>query len=94
MSGTQPKAMRLAALVALFAIVGSAGCASTGLPRVFDDRTVDEQRQDAERFDPYPEAETGPNNLGTRPREFDKGVAEPSRARWNPFTWTSRQRQQ
>lgn len=83
-----------AALLALAISAGSAGCASTGLPRVFEDRPVAQQRRDAEQFNPYPEQETGPATPGTTPRGFEKGVAEPSRARWNPFTWARRSGQQ
>jgi hypothetical protein len=40
------------------------------------------QQRKAERFDPYADNDIGPTVVGGRPRDFDKPVAEPTRARW------------
>lgn len=69
----------------------AAGCAATEeRPQFYQTRTIEEQRANAQRFDPYPEPEVGPNITGTRPRDYARPVAEPSRARWDPRTWFSR----
>jgi len=50
--------------------------------------SVRSQRAQAQRFDPYPERETGPDIPEARPMGFERNVAEPFRARWfnlNPF---------
>ena len=66
------------------------GCPSVATPRVVETRPSEVQRADAQRFDPFPEDDTGPEIEGGRPREYETPIAEPSRARWNPFTWGQR----
>jgi hypothetical protein len=77
-------------LLSAVAILAAAGCASVSTPRLFETRPTELQQSTAQRFDPFPENDTGPEVEGGRPREFDKPIAEPSRARWNPFTWGRR----
>lgn len=54
------------------------GC---GLRRPFErpPGTVDTQRQEASRHDPYVDNDAGPEVVGGRPREFNKPWAEPRR---------------
>lgn len=64
-----------------------AGCKSVSPPSWFHPGPAAYQQSRAERFDPYPENEPGPEIVGARPREFQKPPAEPSRARWLPWSW-------
>lgn len=41
-----------------------------------------EQRQVAQRFDPYPDQDIAPDIVGGRPRDYQQPLAEPARARW------------
>jgi hypothetical protein len=68
-----------------FALVASAGCASTeplGL-RYGPHQKVDEQRRDAQMIDPYPLPSAGPDITGARPRDFDVPRSEPRRTQDN-----------
>lgn len=65
----------------------SAGCAGGPL---MNPPSEQQQRATAQRFDPYPENDTGPPVLGGRPLGYREPIAEPSRARWNPATWFNR----
>ena len=68
-------------LVVVLATV--AGCStSSGRTNLFCPGPAAYQQRRAERFDPYAERETGPEIVGARPREYDRPVAEPARARW------------
>jgi hypothetical protein len=42
---------------------------------------IEEQRYRAVRFDPYPEADIGPDT-DSRPRDYGNALPEPARARW------------
>ncbi len=68
-------------------LMGVAGCRSVSLPNWFHPGTAAYQQGTAERFDPYPENETGPQIVGARPREFQKPPPEAQRARWIPWNW-------
>lgn len=71
--------------IALF--LGSAcGCQSISPPRFCPPESVQVQRAEAHRFDPFPENEPGPKILGARPPDYTDPPAEPSRARWQ--TWS------
>jgi hypothetical protein len=59
-----------------------AGCASVATPNWGQPGTADLQRRRAERFDPYPETDVGPDDSSVRPRGFQQPLAEPLRARW------------
>lgn len=43
------------------------------------------QQQRAQRFDPYPENDSMQPMEGSRPREFDRPLSEPERARWGKW---------
>jgi hypothetical protein len=60
-----------------------AGCASVARPSLAHPGSAPVQQSRAVRFDPYPENEPGPALVGVRPREYEKPIAEPSRARWH-----------
>jgi len=76
-------------LVAVF-LMAMAGCSSNGRTNWACPGPAAYQQQRAQRFDPYAEKEVGPEIVGARPREFDKPVAEPARARWLPWNWSQR----
>ena len=83
--------MRLFILLLAASALGlSSGCAGFGLPGWYESRDVGQQRVSAQRFDPYPQNDTGPPVVGGRPHDYQDPVAEPSRARWNPNTWLDR----
>jgi hypothetical protein len=76
--------------VGLLLIVGAAGCGAGGSNRLarpnwFAPGTAAEQRQRAQRFDPYPETDTGPDLVGVRPREYQRSIPETERARTLPW---------
>jgi hypothetical protein len=82
--------MRTAVLTCvLVAAAGLCGCRSTQTPTL-DPGPLAAQRYDAQRYDPLPEPDTAPEIVGARGREYDRPVAQPSRARWNPRTWMKR----
>ncbi len=62
-------------------LVGVAGGCVTG-PRWLHPGPADYQQQKAVRFDPYADNDAGPTVVGARPRDYDKPLAEPARARW------------
>jgi len=74
-------------LAGVFA-VGASGCTGFRCPRLHHPGTVEQQRKEAERFDPYPENDIGPPVVGARPREYEAPAPEPERARrFSPFGW-------
>ncbi len=81
-------------LAAAFFGLGLAGCGETQ-PSLTHPGTIQQQQARANRFDPYPEPDTGPSAAsmaGTRPRDYQNPVAEPMRAtweKWNPPCPTS-----
>jgi len=74
-------------MVALAMAVGLAGCAGTGTPKLASPGSARDQRARAQRFDPYPEIESGPPVVGTRPREFDRPLAEPVRTQFEQWSY-------
>ena len=82
--------MRKSLALFVLIVVAAAGCQSTGTPNWYDPGSTEYQQSSAQRFDPYPEPDTGPEIMGGRPREYAQPIAEPSRARWNPRTWGNR----
>ena len=73
-------------ILAAALMLGAAGCRGMG-PDWLHPGPAEFQQSRAERFDPYPENETGPQIVGARPREYQKPATEPSRARWIPWNW-------
>ncbi len=65
---------------ALVLMLAASGCVSP--PRLLQPGSAAYQQQKAERFDPYAENDIAPAIVGARPREYDKPLAEPARARW------------
>jgi len=84
--------MRSAALIlgCLLVAAASTGCGGGAASAFLNPPSEDQQRATAQRFDPYPENDTGPAILGGRPLGYREPIAEPSRARWNPSTWFGR----
>jgi len=68
-------------------LLGVAGCRSVSRPNWLHPGPAAFQQSTAERYDPYPENETGPQIVGARPREFQKPPPESARARWIPWNW-------
>jgi hypothetical protein len=81
-----------------FCAVAQCGCANLSKPSWLHPGSAKEQQARAERFDPYPETNTGPTVEGARPREYetsppevDRGRAlkpsQSSRTAWLPWNW-------
>lgn len=75
--------------------LSSASCAPNGtflgLQRPFQQAPgpIEYQRNRANLNDPYPDPVAGPD-MGIRPREFDKPLAEPVRSRYLTDSWWRR----
>ena len=84
--------MRQLHLVSIAILAASllAGCKSVAMPTLYPQGTVAEQQYNAQRFDPQPEPDTAPEIVGSRGRESEFPVAQPSRSRWDPRTWVQR----
>ena len=61
--------------------VSLSGCRGIYVPSLQGPGSADYQRAWAQRYDPYPENQVGPEILGGRPREFEESRSEPQRAR-------------
>ena len=83
--------MRTTALTLIVALAALTGCQSTQPPPL-DPGPPNYQRFNAQRYDPFPEPDTAPEIVGARGREYDRPIAQPSRARWDPRTWFERSR--
>ncbi len=68
--------------VALLLVSGLVGCRNLSLPSFFRPGPAKYQQSQAQRFDPYPENEPGPEIVGSRPQDYQKPPAEVLRARW------------
>ena len=76
-----PRARTL--LIFLLGLLGMVGCNTySGQTNLLNPGTAAEQRRRAERFDPYPENDIGPEVVGGRPRDYPEPVSQPERARW------------
>jgi hypothetical protein len=73
--------MDILRFVVVVLALGSSGCGSLARPDWYHPGTARTQQLRAQRFDPYAEDEPGPTIVGARPREFQKPLAEPLRAR-------------
>jgi hypothetical protein len=67
------------------ATLGAAGCRGMGMPNWCHPGSIAFQQTAAERFDPFPENEIGPELAGARPRDYQRPIAEPLRARRLPW---------
>ena len=65
----------------IVAAVSLSGCRGIYVPSFQGPGSADYQRAWAQRYDPYPENQVGPEVLGGRPREFEETRSEPQRAR-------------
>ena len=65
------------------------GCADIAPPNWFHPGPAEYQRAQAQRTDPYPEPDTGPEVVGARPREFQVPSAEPTRVQ-TEYSWSKR----
>ena len=67
-------------------VIGAGGCARFTMPRLVAGPARD-QRARAQKFDPFPERESGPALVGARPREFDRPLEEPVRAQFERWSY-------
>ncbi len=69
---------------ALFCVVGMtvAGCAGTRYPTWDPSGNLQQQRNQAVRYDPYPDNDIGPKVDGGRPPSYSQQLPETVRARW------------
>ena len=70
---------RRAAVRLSLVLIAAGGCADM-FPNVYHPGPEGYQRLRAQRMDPFPEPDVGPEIVGARPREFDKPPAEALRA--------------
>ncbi len=61
-------------------VLAAGGCVTP--PRWLRPGPAAYQQRKAERFDPYADNDIGPTIAGGRPRDYDKPLSEPNRARW------------
>ncbi len=64
------------------ALVSLAGCAGLRGPDWCRPGPAAYQQRVAERFDPFAQPDVAPEVVGGRPRELQRPLAEPARARW------------
>ncbi|NIL96121.1 MAG: hypothetical protein GTN77_02120 [Planctomycetales bacterium] len=74
-----------ACLLALTCLPLAVGC-NYGPPRLFSWTPWSVQRQELQRFDPYPDNDIGPVMEGVRPPDFQQQVSEPVRSRWLQYS--------
>lgn len=67
--------------ILMVGVAALSGCRGIHCPTLQDPGTAKSQREWAQRYDPYPESQVGPEVAGARPRDFDATRAEPQRAR-------------
>lgn len=70
--------MRRSPFVIVLLLACSSGCSSSVTwPDWCHPGWIDEQRNRAQRFDPYPEVNFDQSMYGTRPRDFQQPASEP-----------------
>lgn len=74
-------------LFALIVALSSSGCASVMPPQFGVPSSMAMKQREAQRFDPYPDQQAGPEVLGGRPLDYSHAPSEPSRARWTAPRW-------
>jgi hypothetical protein len=78
---TLARHVRFAALAALVAGFALAGCVSP--PNWWHPGPEAYQQRRAEKTDPYPAVDVGPEVVGGRPRTYDRPATEPKRIQTN-----------
>jgi hypothetical protein len=73
---------RLLLAVGCSALVPLAGCRGMAMPNIFHPGPAGHQRNEAKRYDPYPESDIGPSVDEARPPDFQQGMPPPTRSRW------------
>ena len=68
------------------ALATAFGCRGTQTPQIFGPGSASYQQSQAQRFDPYPETNVGPNVAGGRPDGYSMPPAEPYRGRANQWS--------
>jgi hypothetical protein len=63
-------------------LFGTFGCRGMTTPSLFHPGPAQVQRNQARRFDPYPESDLGPSMDEARPPDFQRGMPVPTRSRW------------
>jgi hypothetical protein len=63
-------------------IVALTGCHGLSHPNLFHPGPAAYQRNQAKRYDPYPESDLGPSMEDARPPDFQQGMPVPTRSRW------------
>ncbi|MEX2142039.1 MAG: hypothetical protein WD894_22420 [Pirellulales bacterium] len=58
------------------------GCRGLTPPNIFHPGPADYQRNQAKRFDPYPESDIGPSMDEARPPDFQQAMPVTTRSRW------------
>jgi hypothetical protein len=58
------------------------GCHGLAQPNLFHPGPAALQRNQARRFDPYPESDVGPSMEEARPPDYQQGMPVPTRSRW------------
>jgi hypothetical protein len=69
-------------ITAAFAMAAFCGCRGLTHPNLFHPGAADYQRNQAKRFDPYPESDIGPSMEEARPPDFQQGMPVTTRSRW------------
>lgn len=73
--------MKRSFLCGLLLLAGVSGCQNMGRPAWLNPGSATAQQERAERFNPYPENNVGPDTVSTRPPGFEHEYAEAQRAR-------------
>jgi hypothetical protein len=73
-------------LFVLLVALAIGGCASNSFkgPNWFHPGTAEEQRKQAQRFDPYPDNQIAPEVVGGRPREYTNPLPAVERVQQPP----------
>lgn len=67
---------------ASLAIAVLTGCRGLTHPNLFHPGPAEYQRNQAKRFDPYPESDIAPGMEDARPPDFQQGMPATTRSRW------------
>jgi hypothetical protein len=76
------RSCRIRWICAAATVVVLTGCHGLSHPNLFHPGPAALQRDQARRFDPYPESDIGPSMDEARPPDFQQGMPVPTRSRW------------